>query len=391
MLSILPGLGDGTFGPPTVVPIGQPGTVPSAVTAGDFYGDGNLDLAVTNYPLPNGPWASVTIYRGNGDGTFEEGQTVRVGSRSYSGPESITAADLGQRGVLDLVVANWLDRGISVLRGNGDGTFRDAVNYVTQDGAFSVAVGDFNGDGYPDLAVANYYGTYMSQNGLSVLLNNGDGTFRPAGTYGVYNYPWAVAAGDFRGVGVLDLVVANNASNDVEILQGNGDGTFRITARLGAGGVGTNAVVTGDFNGDGVLDFAVANAGSDNVGVFIGRGDGTFHLTTFAAGRLPFGMIAADLNGDGAPDLVALNGDPYHDTATVLLNDGTRPGAWRRPEAGQTERLPDARTGTPPARADGQPSPVTFILPARARRGWSSWSADGGWSWVEAVPGTSEV
>ena len=116
--------------------------------------------------------------------------------------------------------------------------------------------GDFNGDGRPDLAVANY-----GSNDVSVLLGNGDGTFQPQVTYAVGSSPVALVAGDFNGDGRPDLAVANYGANDVSVLLGNGDGTFQPQVTYAVGSSPT-ALVAGDFNGDGRTDLAVANLDS---------------------------------------------------------------------------------------------------------------------------------
>ena len=117
---------------------------------------------------------------------------------------------------------------------------------------YSVAVGDFNGDGKLDLAVAN-----EGSDNVSILLGNGDGTFQAAVDYGAGTDPDSVAVGDFNGDGKLDLVVANDDSNNVSILLGNGDGTFQAAVNYGVSA--PSSVAVGDFNGDGKLDLAVAN------------------------------------------------------------------------------------------------------------------------------------
>jgi hypothetical protein len=181
-----------------------------------------------------------------------------------------------------------------------------------------VAVGDFNGDGVPDLAVTN-----SGPRTVSVLLGNGDGTFRTAFNCPVGAAPTCVAVGDFDRDGILDLVVNNNvASGTVSVLMGNGDGTFRAAGSYAAG-ISASAVAVADLNGDGILDLAVANGGSNNVSVLLGNGDGTFGAAVnYPAGGgdqpFPRSMAVGDFNGDGTPDLVVAS-----DTVSVLL------GKWR--------------------------------------------------------------
>jgi predicted NUDIX family NTP pyrophosphohydrolase len=198
------------------------------------------------------------------NGVPSAGFAKAVNYGAGSGPWSVAVGDFNGDGKPDLAVANEESNNLSVLLGNGDGTFQTAVNYSVGLQPWSVAVGDFNLDGKPDLAVAN-----EGSSNVSVLLGNGEGTFQAAVNYGAGSGPWSVAVGDFNGDGKLDLAVADTVSNSVSVLLGNGDGTFQAGVNYVAG-MGPNSVAVGDFNGDGKLDLAVANAYGGGVSVLLG-------------------------------------------------------------------------------------------------------------------------
>ncbi|PYJ87455.1 MAG: VCBS repeat-containing protein [Verrucomicrobia bacterium] len=277
--------GDGTF-----QRAGVYGGKAFSVVAGDFNADGKLDLAVAPFDYYPYPQDSVSILLGNGDGTFKPGASLRAGSLPYA----LACGDFNRDGRLDLAVANYgsySNADVSVLLANGDGTFQTAVGYRVGKNLTSVAVGDFNGDGKPDLVVANQHA-----NSVSILLGNGDGTFKSAVNYGAGTIPVDVAVGDFNADGKPDLAVASFGSWDrisatytnsgVSVLLGKGEGTFQTAVNYGAG-MSSYSVAAGDFNGDGKLDLTVAGA------VLLGNGDGTFQPAVTYGGR---GVFSAEVN-----------------------------------------------------------------------------------------------
>ena len=308
-VSILLGDGAGGLAAGTAV---QLGGEPIAVVAGDFNGDGKVDLAVADLY-----YNRVFLLSGNGNGTFAVGAPLGVGLA----PIAVAVSDFNRDGKLDLVVVNGssgntVGQTITVLLGNGNGSFGAPFSYPTGPSPYAVVVADFNGDGNPDLAVASGDG-----NSVSVLLGRGDGTFAPAVTYAAGFYPDGIAAGDLNGDGKLDLAVVNDYSNDVSILLGRGDGTFGPATRFAAGS-GPAGVVIADFNGDGRNDLAIANRFDDTATLLVGNGDGTFQpALAYAVGAHPAAVVAVDLNRDGRLDMLVINaGD---DDIVVLRQSGT--------------------------------------------------------------------
>jgi hypothetical protein len=294
-------------------------SAPSSVVTADFNGDGKLDLAVTNVDSND-----VSVFLGNGDGTFQPAVQYPVGQQ----PTSIAVGDFNGDGKLDLVVVDSADATVTILLGEGDGTFQ-TLPEVPAFGASpaGLAVGDFNGDGKLDLAVTNENsGANLGSGTVSILLGNGDGTFQLALNFSAGSNPGPIAVGDLNGDGKLDLVVANNdagttaVNNTINVLLGNGDGSFQPAQSFT---VGTNptAVALADFNGDGKLDAAVSNHDANNLSILLGKGDGTFQpAMNFAAGSGPQSLVVADLNGDGKLDLAVADGGD--NTVSLLLGNG---------------------------------------------------------------------
>ena len=251
----------------------------------------------------------ISVLLGNGDGTFQNEQRFVTG-----GPLEITVGDFNGDGQLDLAATLNLRTEVSVLLGNGDGTFQSEQRFVTGRG-LGITVGDFNGDGRQDLATANY-----SSNDVSVLLGNGDGTFQIEQRFAAGSSPRGITVGDFNGDGQHDLATADHSSNDVSVLLGNGDGTFQNERRFAAGS-SPYGITIGDFNGDGRQDLATANYSSNDISVLLSNGDGTFqNEQRFAAGSSLTGITVGDLNGDGRQDLTATRQSSV--AVSVLLGNG---------------------------------------------------------------------
>ncbi|MGF7183657.1 FG-GAP-like repeat-containing protein [Tunturiibacter psychrotolerans] len=258
------------------------------------------------------------------------------GAVSYSvghQPNGVVTGDFNGDGIPDLVVANQNDNTISVLLGNGDGTFRQQTIWATAHTPEAITVGDFNGDGSADLAVAD-----TNANCVSIFLGNGDGSFQSQVVYSVGLGPESIATGDFNNDGIADLVVANASDVDVTVLLGNGDGTFQGGSTYPTGR-SPQSVVVGDFNSDGVVDLAVANADDGTVSILFGHGDGTFApQTTLATEVDPVSIATADLNNDGIVDLVVAN--RISNTVSILIGNGL--GGFQNQVPVTTGAAPDA-------------------------------------------------
>jgi hypothetical protein len=259
------------------------GNYPEFVAAGDFNNDGIPDLAATSYLSNN-----ISVLLGNGNGTFR----AAVYSPANQ-PKTIAVADLNGDGNSDIAITDASNGSLGILLGNGDGTFQTEVVYSIP--GMHVIAADFNGDGKVDLAVA-------TGQRVSVLLGNGDGTFLQGLNFSAGIQPVYLAVGDFNGDKIPDLVAADYSASRICLLIGNGDGTFQPAVNFSTA-ANPSAIAVGDFNGDGKLDLAVAGSG---IGVLLGNGDGTFQpAVPYAPGSTLETLTSGDVNADGRIDLIS--------------------------------------------------------------------------------------
>lgn len=313
-LTILLGKGDGTFtaasSNPTV------GLYPDGIAVADFNSDGFIDLAVTSVDQNE-----VVILLGKGDGTFSAGPILATSAT----PQSIATADFDGDGLADLAVVNGSNA--SIFLGKGDGTFKTAITVASVGSSpVGLGVGDFNRDGIPDLAVVDT----LQSAPVRIFLGKGDGTFIAGASYAITgDSPVGICVGDFNNDGFLDLAVTNysSASRDaIAILLGNGDGSFKTPVFYTGSGLSYRTVSIADFNGDGIPDLVTSQFWSGPGSIFIGNGNGTFQTAAPIAASVPLssGYVAvADYNGDGVPDLALPNQD-VSGTVAILLTQNTR-------------------------------------------------------------------
>ena len=282
------------------------GGLPQGAATADLDGDDILDIVTANL------LGSVTILRGRPDGAFDRRDDYPLGEEPYS----VAIGDVNEDGRPDLAVADSGLSIVSILLSIGECQFGRRIDVGTPNKPAHVKLADFDADGNLDMVVSNE-GAHM----VSLHRGKGDGTFFDHTHYPVGLDPCYADDGDFNGDGHLDVVVANERSDNLSVLLGNGDGTLQPHVVYAVGDE-PRSVEVGDFNGDGKLDLAAANFDGFTVSVLLGAGDGTFlPHTEYPCGRSPWSAAVGDLNRDGHLDIVTANvGD---NTTSILLGNGS--------------------------------------------------------------------
>ncbi len=312
------------------------GNFADSVAVGDFNRDGLLDIAVS-YLQDN----DVQVLFGNGGGGFAAGATYSVGSQ----PFWIASGDLNGDGYPDLVTTNTNVAGtagtVSVLLNNKNGTLASAATYTVGKQPYQVAIGDLNGDGYPDLAVTNYT-TGSTQGSVTILLGSKTGTFTVQPTaLATCATPYGVAIGDFKHDGFPSVAVTCYTTSQLEVFPNNGNGSFGTPYMYTVGNTINSlapnpaSIVVGDFNRDGNLDIVTGNTTANNISFFAGNGDNTFNASVESPSlNFPDSIVAGDFNGDGILDIAGVAPNFNAVEVTLGVGDGTF-GTIQQRAAGQ--------------------------------------------------------
>lgn len=309
LLFVLAGKRDGTF---RLASESGTGIKPDGVVLADFSSDGMLDAVVSNRGSD-----SVSLFRGTGHGAFR----ARVDYPAGGAPRALTTADLDRDGTLDLAVVNFDDSTVSIYRGSG-GFMHTPEAHRVGTNPYQARVADFDGDGFPDLAVAStnelVIGEVPASHTLTIFRGLDGRRFEPEGEYRLGGGSWGLAVADLNRDARLDLVVSGYKEDVCYLLAGKGDGTFEEPTTVATGAAPLEMAIA-DLDGDGLQDLVTTNAHDKSVSYLRGRGDGTFDVKIdIPVDTYPKSVALGDWNGDDLLDMVVTNF--MDNSVTVLLN-----------------------------------------------------------------------
>lgn len=329
------------------------GRSPFSVAVGDLDGDGRKDFVAANWDsdtIINGKNV-ISVFMNEGSGTFASKVEVEVGRF----PTAVALGDLDGDGDLDIVVANGnpyvLSSTISVLTNDGHGAFPSRLDYVVGAGPSAAAITDLDGDGHPDIVVAD-----EGNEDVSVFTNAGDGTFLPRLTYATGTSPTSLAVGDVNGDGKFDLAVGSFNGQSVSVLLNLGGGTFAAKVDYPVGNTPWSVAIA-DLDGDGANDLAVTSNVTNSVAVLYNRGQGAFIRVDYPTGWDPRGVAAGDIDGDGTTDLLIANQADY--SVSILRNTGTLCRGLDKPTAPNLPPTQIAPVGDDEPSASARGTPAT--------------------------------
>lgn len=306
----------------TVLPVSRSSVFDTICAGTSYYGHTNTGVFIDTFNASNGcdsiRTLNLTVTPSAYDDTSGFIKFYNIGGRGLSA----VTGDIDRDGNIDVITCNNNPSSISVLLNNGDGTFPASIDHALTDAPTALAIGDFNGDSLLDVATANF-----SVHNVSVLLGGGNGTFSAAGTYPTGYRPTSIIAVDLNGDSILDIATANNSSYIISILFGSGTGAFAPAVSVSVGS-NPNFVTAADFNSDGIIDLVVSNSNDADISVLIGTGSGAFApKVDYYIGASVSSISTDDLNGDGIPDLAMAIGS--RDNVAVMLGKGS--GTFGRP------------------------------------------------------------
>jgi hypothetical protein len=287
---------------------------PRGLDSTDLDGDGDFDIVVANYD------GALTIWRNNGDGTFSNRMDYKLGVETFS----VHAEDFDKDSDMDLTVSIEFNFTVGFIFNNGDGTldFANRNLYEIGGNPYALVTPDINNDSWPDIVASTTY-----QHAIYYSINQGDGTFQNFTEINMGDHlTFDLAAADIDLDGDIDIIATNLGEDDapentVSVIYNEGDGTFNntfINYIVGEGPIGINVQ---DFNNDGSFDIATANRGTNSVTLLFNKGDGTFgSLVEYPAGKSPYAIYAKDINKDGWIDMLVPNN--VGNSVAVFINDG---------------------------------------------------------------------